>query len=116
MLSPVKAITAGALVFAIGGVMLVAQPFEQQVGLPGAATDMVPSTFAVQRAGEPVERPANVFSGPVESTDQRASGTLIQAVASAPIEVPDGDGGIIQRLAMRLVNDGAHGSVTIEGS
>ena len=36
MLSPVKAITAGALVFAIGGVMLVAQPFQQQGVVPGA--------------------------------------------------------------------------------
>jgi hypothetical protein len=40
MLSPVKAITAGALIFAVGGVLLVAQPFDQQGGgVPGAATD-----------------------------------------------------------------------------
>jgi len=40
MFSPVKAITAGALVFAIGGALLIAQPFDQQGGsLPGAATD-----------------------------------------------------------------------------
>jgi hypothetical protein len=40
MFSPVKAITAGALVFAIGGVLLISQPFDQQGGsLPGAATD-----------------------------------------------------------------------------
>jgi hypothetical protein len=39
MLSPVKAITAGALVFALGGVLLIAQPFEQGgSGSPGAAT------------------------------------------------------------------------------
>jgi hypothetical protein len=36
MFSPVKAITAGALVFAIGGVMLIAQPFDQQGSIPGA--------------------------------------------------------------------------------
>jgi hypothetical protein len=37
MLSPVKAITAGALVFAVGGVLLIAQPFDQQRGsVPGA--------------------------------------------------------------------------------
>ena len=35
MFSPVKAIIAGALVFAIGGVMLVAQPFDQQGSVPG---------------------------------------------------------------------------------
>ena len=50
MFSPVKAITAGALVFAIGGVMLIAQPFDQQVGsVPGAATDdpaLAPSFYS----------------------------------------------------------------------
>jgi len=41
MFSPAKAITAGALVFAIGGVLLIAQPFDQQGGsVPGAATDI----------------------------------------------------------------------------
>jgi hypothetical protein len=40
MFSPAKAITAGALVFALGGVLLIAQPFDQQGGgVPGAATD-----------------------------------------------------------------------------
>jgi hypothetical protein len=40
MFSPAKAITAGALVFALGGVFLIAQPFDQQGGdVPGAATD-----------------------------------------------------------------------------
>ena len=37
MFSPVKAITAGALVFAVGGLLLIAQPFDQPgVGVPGA--------------------------------------------------------------------------------
>jgi len=39
MFSPAKAITAGALVFAIGGVLLIAQPFGQQSSVPGAAID-----------------------------------------------------------------------------
>jgi hypothetical protein len=40
MFSPVKAITAGALVFAIGGAFLIAQPFGQQGStVPGAETD-----------------------------------------------------------------------------
>ncbi len=39
MFSPANAITAGALVFAIGGVMLIAQPFDQQVSVLGATTD-----------------------------------------------------------------------------
>jgi hypothetical protein len=40
MFSPAKAMTAGALIFAIGGVLLIAQPFDQQGGgVPGAETD-----------------------------------------------------------------------------
>ena len=40
MLSPVKAITAGALVFALGGAFLIAQPFgQQEASVPGAETD-----------------------------------------------------------------------------
>ena len=42
MFSPAKAIAAGVLVFAIGGVLLIAQPFDQQgASVPGAATDGV---------------------------------------------------------------------------
>ena len=45
MFSPAKAITAAALVFGIGGAMLIAQPFDQQgSSVPGAATD--PGTVA----------------------------------------------------------------------
>ena len=36
MFSPVKAITAGALIFALSAAFLVAQPFDQQGGVPGA--------------------------------------------------------------------------------
>jgi hypothetical protein len=37
MFSPAKVITAGAFVFALGGVLLIAQPFDQQGGsVPGA--------------------------------------------------------------------------------
>ena len=39
MLSPVKAITAGAIVFAIGGAFLIAQPFQQQGSVPGAEAE-----------------------------------------------------------------------------
>ena len=45
MFSPVKAITAGVIVFALGGVMLIAQPFEQQRSVPGAATEAVAPTW-----------------------------------------------------------------------
>ena len=47
MLSPVKAIIAGALAFAIGGAFLIAQPFEQPgASVPGAAAD--PSVSVVR--------------------------------------------------------------------
>ena len=39
MFSPVKAITAGALVFALGGAFLIAQPFGQQGSVPGVDVD-----------------------------------------------------------------------------
>jgi hypothetical protein len=40
MFSPAKAITVGVVVFALGGAVLIAQPFDQQGGsVPGAATD-----------------------------------------------------------------------------
>ena len=40
MFSPAKAITAGAVIFALGGTFLIAQPFGQPAGtVPGAATD-----------------------------------------------------------------------------
>lgn len=55
MLSPVKAITAGAIVFAIGGALLIAQPFDQQVTAPGAATE---EFFA------PVEVTGTIGGGP----------------------------------------------------
>jgi hypothetical protein len=46
MFSPVKAITAGALVFAIGGAFLIAQPFGQQEStVPAAETEAVPATW-----------------------------------------------------------------------
>jgi hypothetical protein len=111
MLSPVKAITAGAIVFAIGGAFLIAQPFDQQGGVPGAATDTVSSTFTMQNAEEPVVKKdpgtgATIAVGPVESTDQRASGTLTQVVAGAMVDAADGDRVRIGSDAVRLVNDG----------
>jgi hypothetical protein len=42
MFSPAKAITAAALVFGIGGVLLIAQPFDQGGSVPGAEADADP--------------------------------------------------------------------------
>jgi hypothetical protein len=41
MFSPVKAITAGALIFAIGSAFAIAQPFGQQPTVPGAETEAI---------------------------------------------------------------------------
>ncbi len=45
MFSPVKAITAGALVFALSGAFLIAQPFDQQASVPGAEAEEVAPTW-----------------------------------------------------------------------
>ena len=45
MLSPVKAITAGVIVVAVGGALLIAQPFQQQSSVPGAEADAVAPTW-----------------------------------------------------------------------
>jgi hypothetical protein len=43
MFSPTTAITAGAVVLTLGGVLLISQPFSEQGTIaPGAATDVVP--------------------------------------------------------------------------
>ena len=90
MLSPVKAITAGAIVFAIGGVMLIAQPFQQQgSGVPGAATDTGdPAMFTADatlagpyvqvgcESSDGVRHCRDEFQMAVDATDPRASGTL----------------------------------------
>ncbi len=55
MLSPVKAIAAGAFVFAIGGAMLIAQPFGQQSSLPGAGSDLDPVEVAAWVTGTVTE-------------------------------------------------------------
>ena len=50
MLSPVKAITAGALVFAIGGAFLIAQPFQQEALAPGAEAEPAEATWMTGEA------------------------------------------------------------------
>ena len=89
MFSPAKAITAGALVFAIGGVLLIAQPFDQQGGVPGAATDPANSAFftadvrltgtfdeSSTRNDDGTRHYREDFQMAVDASDSRASGTL----------------------------------------
>ena len=81
MLSPIKAITAGALVFALGGAFLIAQPFDGQPssGPPAAELDV--------------------------STATSVSGTIVESTSSidtdGTYEVQDG---VIQRKGIHYTN------------
>ena len=67
MLSPVKAITAGALVFAIGGVLFIAQPFQQQGTVPGAEAEAIAPTWVTGdiRASGSCSGPDIVWDGDI---------------------------------------------------
>ena len=110
MFSPVKAITAGALVFAIGGAFLIAQPFGQQGNAPGAATDAVDPGPAAYVEGTMFEGPccgdevetyddegnrltlrASVLSGNVKVDDPRLSGVYEMTISIDEFPQPDTD-------------------------
>jgi hypothetical protein len=89
MLSPVKTLTAGALVFAIGGMLLIAQPFgRQEETVPSAAGDAEPAWAAVtgtsscgpgtpgvtQQDGPPYSLTNRIGRCQDTSTDPRVSG------------------------------------------
>ena len=104
MFSPVKAITAGALVFAIGGAFLIAQPFDQQgASVPGAATDAQPATTNTEFTAEwgftagccVVVEPAS---------DPRFAGTMSASVSHAYHPFPDFLLDVASR-ALHVVND-----------
>jgi hypothetical protein len=129
MFSPAKAITAGALVFALGGVMLIAQPFDRQGStVPGAATDdpaMAPSFFSgapgddwVHTSPVTERREDGVVDGTGESytvsweaNDPRISGTATFNMnetdyrTGATTLAPTGDIGSIRTYLFRIVND-----------
>jgi hypothetical protein len=69
MFSPVKAITAGAVVFALGGAFLIAQPFQQQGSVPGAVTDEAPAAPVAVTA-------TNAAGGCDVSTDETLPGGI----------------------------------------
>lgn len=92
MISPAKAITAGAFVFALGGAFLIAQPFDQhEGGVPGAepgdalAATSVTGTIAWASScasptvtsveGKMQERGAGCIDRMVTSDDTRLAGT-----------------------------------------
>jgi hypothetical protein len=90
MFSPTKAIAVGALVLAIGGALLVAEPYDRRGdGAPGAATEpMDPVTFTADAAlhgsyvqagcesSDGVLHCRDEFQMAVDASDPRASGTL----------------------------------------
>ena len=70
MFSPAKVTIAAALAFGIGGVLLIAQPFDQQGGTtPGAATDVVPH--------QPAEFSGQIVCGPPIGPDGGGSETTV---------------------------------------
>lgn len=105
MLIPVKAIVAGAFVFAIGGALLIAQPFDQRSSSPGAeigAELPMPAAFTstyvfsrMPTSGQPQahDNGVEVMTGEawqfrnVEATDPRFAGTM--TVTSTRIAYPD---------------------------
>ena len=129
MLSPVKVITAGAIIFAIGGVMVIAQPFEQQGSVPGAATDdlaMAPSFFSgtlgdewivnaepvtMRRVDGVVDGTGESYTFPWQANDPRIAGTATIVTNETDYRVgatslaPTGDVGTVRTFSVRIVND-----------
>jgi hypothetical protein len=128
MFSPLKAITAGALVLGIGGLVLIAQPVDRGSGVPGAATDdaaMAPSFFSgevgdftenavpvtVRRDSGVVDGTGESYTFPVDASDPRITGTATVIMnetdyrVGATTLVPTGDVGTMRSVLMRIVNE-----------
>jgi hypothetical protein len=95
MFSPVKAIITGAVVFALGGVFLITQPFDQQGGVvPGAATDTPGESTPVtgtsvcwlktagtyQFASAPYSLTDHVLTCSEVASDPRVTGTMTMVI------------------------------------
>ena len=109
MFSPSKALIAGALVFGIGGVLLIAQPFDQHGSAPGAEVQPppAPTAFSATYSGSGRSNPGSTTEnddGTIvsagqgwmwnsrESSDPRFAGPLVLTVTD--IRYPDLGGGI----------------------
>ena len=122
MLSPVKAITAGAIVFAIGAAFLITQPFQQQSSVPAAEADAVAPTWVtgtVQPGGScsdgtsvveiDVIRSRNFECGPQTwtSSDPRLTGEVARRWSEDTYRMDDGSGSKTVSLdAAYLRNEG----------
>jgi hypothetical protein len=129
MFSPVKAITAGALVFAIGSTFLIAQPFDQQgTSVPGAATDEFTAPVEVSGASwswpqgctaEDYEGPNELAGGdaklltcsstagmPWSMSDPRLEGTVTRINEESYVEWQDRPRFYVASVAISIENDG----------
>ncbi len=122
MLSPAKAITAGAIIAAVGGAFLIAQPFQQQGTVPGATAPAaiaarVGSSYftgemtleGMSLVAEPEDtvvdgvrqsRGALAEGAAIEASDPRVSGSLTMALNDDNHEVAQ-----FRTLAWRIEND-----------
>ena len=91
MFSPVKAIAAGALVFALGGMFLIAQLYQQQDAVPAAETrqqgavvtgtmvhhdESGTSVETIDAVEDPVRIDFTGTTGTIETSDQRLTGDV----------------------------------------
>ena len=122
MLSPAKAITAAAVVAAVGGVFLIAQPFQQQGTVPGASAPAAIEARAgssyftgemtlegMSIVAEPEDtvvdgvrqsRGALAEGAAIEASDPRVSGSLAMALNDDAHELAQ-----FRTLAWRIEND-----------
>ena len=95
MISPLQAITAGVFIFAIGGAVLLAEPFDQQGSVPGAPSEDAHVEFVTEESVEELSAYEYDASGneiirmAVEASDPRLSGawTEVWGCRGAPVEV-----------------------------
>ena len=121
MLSPVKAITAGAFVFAIGSAFLIAQPFQQQGSVPGAESGVAAAPAWVTATvlfspncdfgdtatedGVTQERGMNCQGQTWTSDDPRLDGRANLAHNADSFDV-DGQGYSLVTSAVEVITDG----------
>jgi len=122
MLSPVKAITAGAIVFALGSAFLIAQPFGQQTSVPGAEAEAIAPTWVTgtvqpalscsdgtSKVEIDVIRSRNFECGPQTwtSSDPRLTGEVTRRWSEDTYRMDDGSGSKTVSLdAAYLRNEG----------
>jgi len=116
MFSPSKALIAGALVFGIGGALLIAQPFEQRSSVPGAEipaepeitrvtmtflpSDQIRSSETVTINGVVMETGACWTPALTDASDPRIGGRLIYCTDGSTL-----GGDTLRTLTYRIEND-----------